>query len=133
MGRQVYGKHLGNDCQVKQIHGIGDEAYVGEKPDQYFGAFPDAFEFGEQEETTEAFDKDPEDLCNEDIGRPDYIDDDIRSYHTHDEADVPYPVPEEWVPTVNEGGQDTQGDAIETEYHYFLDSRSEKKIIDIKS
>jgi hypothetical protein len=130
MGGEVSGEDFGYDCQVKQIHGIGDETYVCEEPDQDLWTFADAFKFRKHEKAEKTFDKDPEDLCKKDIGRPDHIDDDIRSHYTHDEADVPYFMPEEGVPAMNEGGEDAQRDTIQPEYYYFLDLCSEIIFID---
>lgn len=88
-GREVNVKHFGNNRKVQQVHGIGDQADMSEKPDQDLRAFADTFEFGQQQETAETFDKDAEDLGEKKIRRPMNVKNDITGNNPDDKADVP--------------------------------------------
>ena len=101
-----------------------------EKLHQHLRAFTDTFKFRQQQKTTEAFNKDPEDFSKINIRSPVNVNNDITSDHPCDEADVPYPAPEYRVPSVNVSSQDTQCDAVEAVDHDFLDPRPQVKFID---
>ena len=46
-GREVDIEHFGNNSKVQQVHRIGDQADMSEKPDQDLRTFTDTFEFGQ--------------------------------------------------------------------------------------
>jgi hypothetical protein len=128
-GREVCIENFGDDSQVQQVHGIGDQADVSKKSYQYLRPFPDAFEFGQKKKTAKTFNEDSEHFCEKMIRFPMNVKYNVTGNNSDDKADIPHPVPEYRMPPVNVSGEDAQGNTVEAEDHHFLYPRSEVKFV----
>ena len=105
---------------------------MGKKPDKYFGAFRDSFEFREQQKAAETLNKNAKHFCKEKARRPLNVENDIAGNDSDDETDVSWPVPENGIPAPDECSKDAKGNAVETVDHNFIYPGSKIKIVDNK-
>ena len=128
-GREINDQEFGDYRQVQQVHRIGDQADMGEKPYEDLRAFPDTVKFWQQQKTRETFWKDQEHFREIQVWIPVDVKDDVHDQNSQEEKQVLVPSPEMKMPVLQVSSENAECYAVETEDHHFLDSSAEVKFI----
>ena len=131
--REINDQDFGDYRQVQQVHRIGYQADMGEKPYEYLRSFSNAVKFWQQQKTAEALSKDQEDFREIQVWIPVDAKDDVHDQNSQEEKQVLVPSPEMIMPVLKVSPENAKRYAVETEDHYFLDACAQEKFIDSKS